>query len=422
MLVRIIYTLLLALASPLLLFGLYKSKPNKPKFGSRWKEHFGITPKLKSNDKPIWIHAVSVGESIAATPLIKALKEQNPEQSILVTTTTSTGAEQIAKLGDLIEHRYMPIDFGFAIKGFLKAVQPKQMLIIETELWPNTLHNVHKAGIPITVVNARLSEKSCQNYAKIQRLFNQLHPCLTQVLCQTDSDAERFERLGVEKKKLSVTGSIKFDIQISEQVKQQGQQLRAQLGNDRPIWIAASTHKGEDEQVLDAHRQVLKSHPNALLILVPRHPERFDDVFTLCQQQGFSTVRRTSTHAVETNAQVYLGDTMGEMLTLMGAADICFMGGSLIGDKVGGHNVLEPAALGVPIINGPSFFNFKEIVHEMKQNSLIKIVKNEDELARAIVALIKDVAAHERITSELAHFMLANSGSLQRTTTATSPI
>ncbi|MCR9572669.1 lipid IV(A) 3-deoxy-D-manno-octulosonic acid transferase [Vibrio alginolyticus] len=422
MLVRIVYTLLLALASPLLLFGLYKSKPNKPKFGSRWKEHFGITPKLKSNDKPIWIHAVSVGESIAATPLIKALKEQNPEQSILVTTTTSTGAEQIAKLGDLIEHRYMPIDFGFAIKGFLKAVQPKQMLIIETELWPNTLHNVHKAGIPITVVNARLSEKSCQNYAKIQRLFNQLHPCLTQVLCQTDSDAERFERLGVKKKKLSVTGSIKFDIQISEQVKQQGQQLRAQLGNDRPIWIAASTHKGEDEQVLDAHRQVLKSHPNALLVLVPRHPERFDDVFTLCQQQGFNTVRRTSTHAVETNTQVYLGDTMGEMLTLMGAADICFMGGSLIGDKVGGHNVLEPAALGVPIINGPSFFNFKEIVHEMKQNNLIKIVKNEDELARAIVALIKDVAAHERITSELAHFMLANSGSLQRTTTATSSI
>ncbi|ENE8726138.1 lipid IV(A) 3-deoxy-D-manno-octulosonic acid transferase [Vibrio alginolyticus] len=389
MLVRIVYTLLLALASPLLLFGLYKSKPNKPKFGSRWKEHFGITPKLKSNDKPIWIHAVSVGESIAATPLIKALKEQNPEQSILVTTTTSTGAEQIAKLGDLVEHRYMPIDFGFAIKGFLKAVQPKQMLIIETELWPNTLHNVYKAGIPITVVNARLSEKSCQNYAKIQRLFNQLHPCLTQVLCQTDSDAERFGRLGVKKKKLSVTGSIKFDIQISEQVKQQGQQLRAQLGNNRPIWIAASTHKGEDEQVLDAHRQVLKSHPNALLILVPRHPERFDDVFTLCQQQGFNTVRRTSTHAVETNTQVYLGDTMGEMLTLMGAADICFMGGSLVGNKVGGHNVLEPAALGVPIINGPSFFNFQEIVDSFVKECGLIIVKDRSTLAKTIIQLIE---------------------------------
>ncbi|MDV5046922.1 lipid IV(A) 3-deoxy-D-manno-octulosonic acid transferase [Vibrio diabolicus] len=406
MLVRIVYTLLLALASPLLLFGLYKSKPNKPQFGSRWKEHFGITPKLKSNDKPIWIHAVSVGESIAATPLIKALKEQNPEQSILVTTTTSTGAEQIAKLGDLVEHRYMPIDFGFAIKGFLKAAQPKQMLIIETELWPNTLHNVHKAGIPITVVNARLSEKSCHNYAKIQLLFNQLHPCLTQVLCQTDSDEERFERLGVEKKKLSVTGSIKFDIQISEQVKQQGQQLRAQLGKDRPIWIAASTHKGEDEQVLDAHRQVLKSHPNALLILVPRHPERFDDVFTLCQHQGFNTVRRTSTRSIETITQVYLGDTMGEMLTLIGAADICFMGGSLVGNKVGGHNVLEPAALGVPIINGPSFFNFQEIVDSFVKECGLIIVKDRSTLAKTIIQLIE--FPEKRITYHTAASKIVN--------------
>ncbi|HHE0545850.1 TPA: lipid IV(A) 3-deoxy-D-manno-octulosonic acid transferase [Vibrio parahaemolyticus] len=415
MLVRIVYTLLLALASPLLLFGLYKSKPNKPKFGSRWREHFGITPKLKSNDKPIWIHAVSVGESIAATPLIKALKEQNPEQSILVTTTTSTGAEQVAKLGNLVEHRYMPIDFGFAIKGFLKAVQPKKMLIIETELWPNTLHNVHKAGIPITVVNARLSEKSCHNYAKIQRLFNQLHPCLTQVLCQTDSDAERFERLGVNKEKLSVTGSIKFDIQISDHVKQQGEALRAQLGKDRPVWIAASTHKGEDELVLDAHRQVLKSHPNALLVLVPRHPERFDDVFTLCQHQGFKTVRRTSTHAVETNTQVYLGDTMGEMLVLIGAADICFMGGSLIGDKVGGHNVLEPTALGLPIINGPSYFNFKEIVETLVSTEALVLLHDSHHLGTTILNLLNSPQQCEQMGSHSNEFMKHNQGALSLT-------
>ncbi|MDW2032823.1 lipid IV(A) 3-deoxy-D-manno-octulosonic acid transferase [Vibrio sp. 665] len=415
MLVRIVYTLLLALASPLLLFGLYKSKPNKPKFGSRWKEHFGITPKLKSNDKPIWIHAVSVGESIAATPLIKALKEQNPEQSILVTTTTSTGAEQIAKLGDLIEHRYMPIDFGFAIKGFLKAVQPKQMLIIETELWPNTLNEVHKAGIPISVVNARLSEKSCSNYTKVQPLFNVMLPCLTQVLCQTDSDAERFERLGVEKKKLSVTGSIKFDIQISEQVKQQGQQLRAQLGDDRPIWIGASTHKGEDEQVLDAHRQVLKSHPNALLVLVPRHPERFDDVFTLCQQQGFNTVRRTSTHAVDTNTQVYLGDTMGEMLTLMGAADICFMGGSLIGDKVGGHNILEPAALGIPVVSGSTYYNFTEIVKAMDHQEAIMLIENSQQLSLFITSLLRDDNHRFALSKKTTAFVAGNAGALNRT-------
>ncbi|HFD4653456.1 TPA: lipid IV(A) 3-deoxy-D-manno-octulosonic acid transferase [Vibrio parahaemolyticus] len=384
MLIRIIYTALLALASPFLLLGLYKSKPNKPKFGGRWKEHFGITPQLKTHQRPIWIHAVSVGESIAATPLIKELKQQYPEQPIVVTTTTSTGAEQIAKLGDLVEHRYMPIDFGFAVKSFLKAIQPEKMLIIETELWPNTLNVVKQANVPITVVNARLSEKSCKNYAKVQWLFNQLHPCLTQVLCQTDSDAERFERLGVNKEKLSVTGSIKFDIQISDHVKQQGKALRAQLGKDRPVWIAASTHKGEDEQVLEAHKQILESHPNALLILVPRHPERFDDVFALCKKQGFETVRRTAKQPAENTTQIYLGDTMGEMLVLIGAADICFMGGSLIGDKVGGHNVLEPAALGVPVITGPSYYNFTEIVNLLKKHSFCNIITKINELSNLI--------------------------------------
>ncbi|GAK22945.1 3-deoxy-D-manno-octulosonic-acid transferase [Vibrio sp. JCM 19052] len=381
MLIRIFYTLLLALASPFLLFGLYKGKPNKPKFGQRWKEHFGITPKLETTERPIWIHAVSVGESIAAIPLIKELKKQKPTQPILVTTTTSTGAEQIAKLGDLVEHRYMPIDFGFAVKGFLKAIQPKQMLIIETELWPNTLNVVHNAEVPITVVNARLSEKSCRNYAKVQPLFDLLHPCIDKLLCQTESDAERFERLGIKKSKLFVTGSIKFDIQISEDTKEKGKALRSELGLDRPVWIAASTHKGEDEQVLETHRQVLVSQPNTLLILVPRHPERFNDVFELCQYQGFETARRTGQEEVTTSTQVYLGDTMGEMLILIGAADICFMGGSLAGDKVGGHNVLEPAALGVPSITGPSYYNFTEIVNLLVENSLCEVAKNSDEVA-----------------------------------------
>jgi 3-deoxy-D-manno-octulosonic-acid transferase len=384
MLIRLVYTLLLALASPILLFGLYKSKPNKPKFGSRWKEHFGITPKLSTDQRPIWIHAVSVGESIAAAPLIKALKKQNPEQTILVTTTTSTGAEQVAKLGDLVEHRYMPIDFSFAVKGFLKATNPKQMLIIETELWPNTLNTVHNAGIPITVVNARLSEKSCRNYAKVKPLFNLLHPKLTQVLCQTESDAERFSRLGVESNKLSVTGSIKFDIQISDDVKAKGKELRSSLGEQRSIWIAASTHKGEDEQVLNAHKEILKSNPDSLLIIVPRHPERFDSVFELCQEQGFKTVRRTSNQTIELSTQVYLGDTMGEMLVLIGAADACFMGGSLIGDKVGGHNVLEPAALSVPVITGPSYYNFTDIVTRLSQTNLLSIIENHTQLAESI--------------------------------------
>ncbi|MCX8836099.1 lipid IV(A) 3-deoxy-D-manno-octulosonic acid transferase [Vibrio parahaemolyticus] len=415
MLIRIIYTALLALASPFLLLGLYKSKPNKPKFGGRWKEHFGITPQLKTHQRPIWIHAVSVGESIAATPLIKELKQQYPEQPIVVTTTTSTGAEQIAKLGDLVEHRYMPIDFGFAVKSFLKAIQPKKMLIIETELWPNTLNVVKQANVPITVVNARLSEKSCKNYAKVQWLFNQLHPCLTQVLCQTDSDAERFERLGVNKEKLSVTGSINFDIQISEHVKQQGKALRAQLGKDRPVWIAASTHKGEDEQVLEAHKQILESHPNALLILVPRHPERFDDVFALCKKQGFETVRRTEKQPAENTTQIYLGDTMGEMLVLIGAADICFMGGSLIGDKVGGHNVLEPAALGVPVITGPSYYNFQDLVDTMQREDCITLIYNARDLATSITLLMQGDYQHRRFRKYITKFVENNTGALKKT-------
>ncbi|EGQ7991952.1 lipid IV(A) 3-deoxy-D-manno-octulosonic acid transferase [Vibrio vulnificus] len=414
MLVRWLYTLLLALAAPLLLFGLYRSKPNKPKFGKRWKEHFGITPTLDGQNQPLWIHAVSVGESLAAIPLIKAIKEKTPDQVIVVTTTTSTGAEQIAKLGNLVEHRYMPIDFAFAVRGFLKAINPAKMLIIETELWPNTLATVHKANIPIIVVNARLSEKSQQNYARVQPLFNLIHPCLGKVLCQSQADADRFAKLGIPTNKLSVTGSIKFDIHISDEIKHQGAELRTLLGQQRPVWIAASTHRGEDEQVLDAHRQVLETHPNALLILVPRHPERFDSVFELCQTQGFETVRRTQAHSIADSTQVYLGDTMGEMLVLLGAADVCFMGGSLVGDKVGGHNVLEPAALGVPVIIGPSYYNFKEITEELLAENCIS-VNTADTLPTSLGELFDDPDHREKLITNASKVVKRNQGSLQHT-------
>ncbi|MBL4831822.1 MAG: lipid IV(A) 3-deoxy-D-manno-octulosonic acid transferase [Aliivibrio sp.] len=414
MLIRALYTLVLTLAAPLLLFGLYKSKSNKPKFESRWKEHFGFTPPLTSDSRPLWIHAVSVGECIAAIPLIKSLKERNPEQTIVVTTTTSTGFEQIEKLGDLVEHRYMPIDFAFAVRGFLKAVNPEKMLIIETELWPNTLHAVHSAGVPITVVNARLSEKSCQSYAKIQPLFNLLHPCLSKILCQSQADSDRFARLGINLEKLEITGSIKFDIQISDEIKQKGKELREKLGSDRPIWVAASTHKGEDEQVLAAHSEVLKQHPNALLILVPRHPERFDDVFKLSKSYGFNSVKHTSSEQITTDAQVYLGDTMGKMLVLMGAADICFMGGSLLGNKVGGHNILEPAALGVPIITGPSYYNFKAITELLiTHNAALSCDAND--LSSHISHLIEQPAVREIMKTNALDIVNLNKGSLQKT-------
>lgn len=415
MLIRRLYTFVLGLASPFLMWGLYKKRDGKPAVGHRWKEHFGQTPPLAAAKAPIWIHAVSVGETIAVTPFVRALKQQYPDQSIVITTTTPTGAEQAAKLCDIAEHRYMPFDFPFAVKGFLDSVRPSQLLIMETELWPNTLHTVAKAGIPITVINARLSERSCQRYAKFQRVFDLLAGNLTRVLCQYPDDAARFVRLGLSPDKVAVTGSIKFDISPSPDVIEQGLQLRQTLGPQRPVWIAASTHPGEDEQLLEAHAQLLATKPDALLILVPRHPERFNDVFALCQAR-FACERRTESRGtLAPETQVYLADTMGEMLQLIGAADLCFMGGSLIGDKVGGHNVLEPAALGTPILTGPSYYNFADITESLAATGGLAVVTTPAEIAHRLCQLWDSPEQMSRQHDSLLAFVEANRGANQRT-------
>ncbi|XAW89650.1 lipid IV(A) 3-deoxy-D-manno-octulosonic acid transferase [Vibrio sp. CDRSL-10 TSBA] len=411
---RLIYTLLLALLSPLFLYSLYKNKPGKPTFGSRWKEHWGFTPKVKAQ-QPIWIHAVSVGESIAAVPVIKALKQAQPDQAIVVTTTTSTGAEQIAKLGDLVEHRYMPLDFAWCVRRFIQAVQPAQLLIVETELWPNTLKTVHQNGIPVTVINARLSERSCLRYQKFSALFNLIRPHVDRILCQYASDAERFQRLGFSTNQVAVTGSVKFDIEIAPQVEKAGADLRQQLGTSRPVWIAASTHEGEDAILLAAHRQLLEQYSEALLILVPRHPERFNAVFELCQQQGFATQRRTAEVSNAEECQVYLGDTMGEMLTLISAADICFMAGSLVGDKVGGHNLLEPAALGKPLLNGPSFFNFNEIMAMLQAKHCVTICADSQAITNALNQLLAEPVMMQHQGEQARQVVNHNRGAIYRT-------
>ncbi len=418
MLIRYIYTALLAIASPFLMWGLYRHRTGKPSVGKRWKEHFGVTPKLDCSHGPIWVHAVSVGETLAVTPLIKKLKTQYPHLTIVITTTTATGAEQAEKLAEIAEHRYMPFDFPVAVRGFINAIKPSQLLIMETELWPNTLHTVAKANIPITVINARLSERSCQNYAKVQPIFDMLAKNLTQVLCQYPDDAERFIRLGVAKEKVSITGSIKFDIEVSPKVKEEGQALRNQLGNNRPVWIAASTHSGEDEQVLAAHKDVLTEYPNSLLILVPRHPERFNDVFSL-SKKIFNTVRRSEQEdkPLNDNVQVYLGDSMGEMLILMEAADICFMGGSLLGDKVGGHNMLEPATLNKFILTGPSYYNFSDIANSLISIDAMKVVTSSSELSEALINSFPNQVKGTVPKEQLQSFISQNQGANQRTIT-----
>ncbi|EGR4342660.1 3-deoxy-D-manno-octulosonic acid transferase [Vibrio cholerae] len=416
MLLRTLYTLLLTLAAPFLLYGLYRHKQGKPNVGKRWKEHFGITPPLKTTTPPIWIHAASVGETLAVTPLIKQIKQRSPNTPILLTTTTPTGAEQAEKLADWVEHRYTPIDFSFAVRGFLHRVRPCQLIIVETELWPNTLHTVAKAGLPITLVNARLSEKSYRGYQRIRLFFNSMAKPLSLVLCQFADDAQRFIQLGVAETKIKITGSIKFDVNITDQVIDQGEALRTALGNHRPIWIAASTHQGEDEIVLAAHQEILKQHPNALLILVPRHPERFAAVHKLAASL-FSVQTRSSQQTITSDTQVYLGDTMGEMLVLLGASDVCFMGGSLVGKKVGGHNLLEPAALAKPIITGPSFYNFTDITHALINAHACVIADQSESITKQVNHWFSDAQERQQCGKNALAIVMQNRGALENTLT-----
>lgn len=413
--IRYLYTFLLLLFSPVLLFTLYKKKEGKPTFGSRWKEHFGITPKLKNSNKPpIWIHAVSVGETLAVIPLIQEMKRKDPTLNILITTTTSTGAQQAERISDIAEHRYMPIDLPFAINNFIKTINPQQLLIMETELWPNVLHHTAKKNIPITVINARLSERSKQRYKKVPLIRELLFKNITRILCQTESDRTRFMELGVKPDNVHTVGNLKFDITIPKDVYQKGQTLREQLGKDRPVWIAASTHDNEEQQILEVHREILTTLPNALLIIVPRHPERFSKIYDLSIENGFKTEKRTGyqpTHDLNT-CQVYLADTMGEMLILLEAADICFMGGSLIGNKVGGHNVLEPAVLNKAIMIGPSYYNFKEIVDELNTIGAINIINSPKEIILPLIKRLQMIdQTHE---NKLINFMSNHSGAIEK--------
>lgn len=419
MILRWFYSFVLMIVAPFFIYSLYKSKPNKPKFAKRWKEHFGFTAKLNNQrDDPIWIHAVSVGEVLAVAPLIKIIKKQNPAQLIVITTTTSTGQNEAKKLGELVEHRYMPLDFSFAINNFINSIKPKALFIMETELWPNTLYSCQKKNIPITIINARLSARSASRYKKLPFVFDLLLQNINFVLAQTEHDAQRFIGLGLKTAQVSITGSIKFDISVTPMQLQQAKELRDFVGKNREVWIAASTHQGEDEQLIQAHQQLLQDKANALLILVPRHPERFLSVKELAKKSGLSVVTRSSNQPVSNHTQLYLGDSMGEMMVLLGAADICFIAGSLIGDKVGGHNLLEAAALEKPILNGPSYFNFKEITEQLIALDVCQICHNSSELSELLLQLFDNNVLRNKKGEIAFTFVQKNQGALQKTVAA----
>ena len=409
---RLLYTLLIYLALPLVLFITFRPQSGKPGYGQRWRELLGWVPPLQSQTPPLWIHTVSVGESLAAIPLIRELKARHPELPLLVTTTTRTGADQIARLGDLVTHLYAPLDYPGAVARFLNRTRPRGLLIMETELWPNWLAACGRRHLPVVVMNARLSERSCQRYQKVAGVFSAMSRYLGLVLCQHRDDEARFRRLGIPAERLQITGSLKFDIQLDPELVDAGQRLRQQLG-DRPVWIAASTHPGEDEQLLTVAKRVKASHPDSLLVLVPRHPVRFDPVAQRGLEAGFRLARRSRGDAITPETDLYLGDCMGEMPLLFQLSDLAFMGGSLV--PVGGHNLLEPASLGKPTLIGPHSFNFADVTRQLCDRKACLQVADAEELGEAICRLLADAEMRQQMGMAAFDVVEANQGAKAKT-------
>jgi len=369
---------------------------------------------LRPNKPVILVHSVSVGETIAATPLINALIKQYPEHHVLVTTSTPTGSNTVNKnFADRVLHTYLPLDLPGAVNRFLNDVKPQLCIIMETELWPNLVHQLHHRGIPTLLANARMSPKSAAGYLKnAAPLMRDMLAKLSQVSAQFDSDGQRFMALGLSADKLKISGSIKFELTIDQQLITEQQQLKQQWAANRPVWVAGSTHPKENEQILQAHRQLLASSPNLLLIIVPRHPERFDEVATLCQAQHFKFIRRSANTPPLADCQIVLGDTMGELLLMFGLADIAYVGGSLIAR--GGHNPLEPAALAKPVLMGPSIYNFSDISERLLNANGLCHVESASALATTINQLLSDDSARLTMGHNAQQLVKDNQGTLTR--------
>lgn len=412
---RTLYTALFYLGLPLVAIRLWLRARKAPAYAKRIGERFTYgMPTLQSGG--IWVHAVSVGESIAAAPMIRALLERYPALPITVTCMTPTGSERIQALfanEPRIQHCYLPYDLPCAAARFLDRVQPRLAVIMETELWPNHIHQCAKRGIPVALANGRLSERSAKGYGRLRKLTAPMLAEMSLFAVQTEAEAQRFRDLGARAETVEVTGSIKFDLTIDPQLLQRAAELRSQWqAQERPVWIAASTHEGEDEVVLDAHRRLLANHPDALLILVPRHPERFNSVFDLCQREGFATVRRSTGAHVVAQTSVLLGDTMGELLFLYALADSAFVGGSLVPN--GGHNLLEPAALAKPVLSGPHLFNFLDIAAQLREAGALAEVDDAEGLAIEVQRLFELPRDAQRMAEAGLAVMRRNQGALQR--------
>lgn len=405
--------MLLYLAVPVIAVRLWLRSRQAPAYAKRIGERFALSlPQFQQGG--IWLHAVSVGESIAAAPVIKALQQQYPDLPITVTCMTPTGSERIQSMfGDSVQHCYLPYDLPLASKRFFKRLRPRLAIVMETELWPNHINQCTRLNIPVVLANGRLSARSARGYGRFPKLVAPMLKQISAFAVQSAIEAQRFIDLGARPETVAVTGSIKYDLRVADEVPKQAQALREQWqATQRPLWIAASTHEGEDGLVLAAHQQLLKQFPEALLILVPRHPERFESVYALCLEQGMRVQRRSTQAMVSAAHQVLLGDTMGELLLLYALADVALVGGSLI--EHGGHNMLEPVALAKPTLTGPHYFNFLEIAEQLLEAGGLQEVADTSELVQAVVQLWSNGEQVRIMCNAGQQVLQRNQGALQR--------
>ena len=333
--------------------------------------------------RPIWVHAVSVGEVAAAAPLIRAIRTRHEGAHILITTTTPTGSDTVRRqFGNSVAHVYFPYDFPSVIRRFLSFFNPKILILMETELWPNLLAACEKRKLPVFMTNGRLSERSVKRYRLFSAMTREMLASISCIAAQTDADAMRFITLGADSDAVSVTGSLKFDTQLPPGVYEQAEAIRRKLGANRRIFMAGSTRDGEEDILVDAFNRIFTRYPDVLMVIAPRHPERFRPVAELLRRGNLRVVERSSGSLPDDDTEVYLVDSMGELPLFYAASDVAFVGGSFV--PVGGHNVLEPAGLGVPVIVGPHTFNITAICKLLEEEGALCHVSDADQLASTV--------------------------------------
>lgn len=370
----------------------------------------------------IWLHCASVGEVRAARPLIEGLLAAYPAHSLLLTTMTATGALQAQALVSeqpssdqaRLTHRFLPLDFPGAARRFVRSVQPKLAILFETELWPNLIHACRHQTIPVAVVNGRLSPRAFKRYQHLRPLMASTLAEISWLAAKSSADAERFNSLGCSTNITRIVGSLKFEIASQNKAFEESKCLHQEWG-ERPVWVAGSTRDGEEALLLNAHRQLLQRFPDALLVLVPRHPQRFDEVAKLCQSEGWRLSRRSQQQSVTEQTQVYLGDTLGELAMLYAAGRVAFVGGSLV--ALGGHNILEPAALGRPVLSGPSIENFADVAEPLQAAGALTLVATPEALADAVAGYFVNPECALQAGQAGREAIEANKGALDRTLT-----